>query len=356
MTDLSNTGIPLRDLRGKAESPPLFKALRKYWHPVAYAAELLDKPIDVTLLGQSVVIARLNGEVRALNGRCPHKGTKLALGQIVDGAIECPYHGWRFDGEGACVRIPAREELTDTMKVSTSCYHATEQAGIIWVALEKPLFPAPVFPELNDSAYRVLQGESYDWATSAPRRLENFVDFCHFAYVHDGTIGSRANPRVEPVRVWREESVLRFDRSGIKEPGVGLKKQLLGLTEEWIEPRNEYHVTMPATVHLKRTFPNGKRYVLFMAACPVDEHTTRSFWWQARDFGTEPVYDKFFMDFEAQVLAEDKPIIESQRPLWFHLSNAPDSEREIPVRGADVVTIEYRRWLAEIAAAEGGAP
>ena len=105
---------------------------------------------------------------------------------------------------------------------------------------------------------------------------------------------------------------------------------------------------MPHTVHLKRIFPNGKRYVLFMAACPVDAETTRSFWWQARDFGTEPTWDRFFADFEDEVLAQDKPIIQSQRPLWFHLSGAPAGEREIPVRDADVVTIEYRKWLWEI--------
>lgn len=349
MTDLSTIGVTLHERRDASPDNPLYAALACYWHPVAYAGDLLDKPLGVTLLGRSVIIARLNGEVRALHGRCPHKGTALALGQIVDGSIECPYHGWRFDGAGTCVRIPAREELTCTMQASVPAYHALEQAGIIWVALEKPAMPAPVFPELNDPAFRVLQGRAYDWHTSAPRRLENFVDFSHFAYVHDGTIGSRANPRVEAVKVWREAHVLRFDRSGVKEPGVGLKKQLLGLTEDWIEPVNEYHVSMPHTVHLKRTFPNGKRYVLFMAACPVDAHTTRSFWWQARDFGTEPTYDPFFMAFEDEVLAQDKPIIESQRPLWFNLRGDDAAERETPVRGADVVTIEYRRWLNELA-------
>ncbi|WP_322056364.1 aromatic ring-hydroxylating dioxygenase subunit alpha [Paraburkholderia sp. J63] len=328
--------------------PPLYRALRRYWHPVAYAGDLLDKPLGVTLLGEPVVIARLNGVVTALHGRCPHKGTALALGDIVDGTIECPYHGWRFSDAGKCVRVPAREEMTGAINASVACYHAAEHAGLIWVALETPAMPLPAFPELNDGDYRVLRGQPYDWATSTPRRLENFVDFSHFAYVHDGTIGSRANPRVEPVKVWRDGHVLRFDRSGVKEPGVGLKKQLLGIDDEWIEPINEYHVTMPHTVHLKRTFPNGKRYVLFMAASPIDATRTRSFWWQARDFGTDPGYDAFFMDFEAEVLQQDKPIIESQRPVWFSFAGGGENERETPVRGADVVTVEYRRWLFEM--------
>ena len=31
---------------------------------------------------------------------------KLSEGQIVDGSLECLYHGWQFDGEGKCVKIP----------------------------------------------------------------------------------------------------------------------------------------------------------------------------------------------------------------------------------------------------------
>jgi len=347
MSALPNTCIPIHSANGS--EPPLYKALRKFWHPVAYASDVLESPVGATLLGEKIVLARLNGELRAMHSRCPHKGTNLALGRVVDGTIECPYHGWRFDGEGHCTRIPAREELCEGIHASVQSYHAVEQAGIVWVSLEEPLMAPPAFPEYSDPAYRVLQGKPYDWGTSAPRRLENFVDFAHFSFVHDGSIGSRSNPRVEPVKVWREDNVLRFDRSGIKEPGVGLKKKLLGIADEWYEPVNEYHVTMPHTVHLKRTFPNGKRYVLFMAACPVDAFNTRSFWWSARDFGMEPTWDKFFMDFEDEVLAQDKPIIESQRPLWTHFSDAPEREREITVRHADVVTLEYRKWLTEIA-------
>lgn len=327
---------------------PSYLALRHFWHPVAYSDEVTDKPIGTMLMGEKIVIARLGGEAVAMQDRCPHKGAALSLGQVVGCNLECPYHGWQFDHDGTCVSIPAREEMTSVMNRKVRKYHATESAGMIWVCLaDKPKYAAPVFPELGSAEFRILKGTPYDWKTSTPRRLENFVDFAHFSFVHDGSIGSRDNPRVEPVKVWREENVLRFDRSGIKEPGVGKKKELLGLTDDWYEPVNTYHVTMPHTVHLKRTFPNGKRYILLMAASPVDATTTRSFWWQARDFGTEPEHDAFFMDFEAQVLAEDLPIIESQTPIQMDLAGEL-ARQEMPVRHADIVTVEYRRWLLEL--------
>ncbi|MFE0018646.1 Rieske 2Fe-2S domain-containing protein [Mesorhizobium sp. NPDC059054] len=327
---------------------PTYLALRHFWHPVCYSDEVTDKPHGVRLMGENVVLARLGGELAAMQDRCPHKGAALSLGQIVDCKLECPYHGWQFDEKGDCVRIPAREEMATVMNRKVRRYHVTESAGMVWVCLaDVPKYPAPVFPELKGAEYRVLRGRPYDWNTSTPRRLENFVDFAHFSFVHDGTIGSRENPRVEAVKVWRENNVMRFDRSGVKEPGVGKKKELLGLTDDWIEPTNVYHVTMPHTVHLKRVFPNGKRYILFMAASPVDATTTRSFWWQARDFGTEEEHDAFFMDFEDEVLAEDKPIIESQTPIQMDLAGEL-ARQEMPVRHADIVSVEYRRWLLEL--------
>lgn len=237
--------------------------------------------------------------------------------------------------------------MVDAVKGRIETYQVTESAGLVWVALETPRLPPPDFPELDDGSFRILRGPTYDWCTSAARRLENFCDFAHFSFIHEGTLGSRALAEVKPVEVWREDHVLRIRRSGIFEPSVGKKKALLGITEDWIAPVNEYHVTPPHTVHLLRVFPNGKRYVLLMAASPVSADYTRSFWFQARDFGCEPEHDEFFLDFEATILAQDIAIVESQRPAWIPLAEAG---RETSLTPADQVSIAYRRMLNELVA------
>jgi nitrite reductase/ring-hydroxylating ferredoxin subunit len=83
-------------------------ALRKCRHPVAAAAEVGETPMQVTLLGQDWVLVRINGELVVMEDRCPHRFAPLSFGTIVDGTLECPYHGYRFDGSGHCVRIPAK--------------------------------------------------------------------------------------------------------------------------------------------------------------------------------------------------------------------------------------------------------
>lgn len=336
---------PMRDY----SAHPLYRTLHQFWHPVAYSSEVGEKPTQVVLLDQAIVLARIDGKVVALADRCAHRGAALSKGAIVEGNFECPYHGWRYDVQGRCTKIPARNELVEVMKPAIQAFQVCESAGMVWVCLESaPKFSVPDFAEYDDPQYRLIQGPVYDWETSAPRRLENFVDFSHFAFVHDGSIGSRSRPEVDTVEPWREEGVLRFERPPIKEPSVGQKRKMLGIEgDEWIAVANSYRVMMPHAVHLRRTFENGKRYVLMMAASPVSATRTRSFWWIARDFGMEPENDAILLDFERVVLEQDKPVIESQQPKLAPMVGE-EIRLELPVGGADAVTLAYRRWFIEL--------
>jgi nitrite reductase/ring-hydroxylating ferredoxin subunit len=80
------------------------------WWAVARSEEVsADKPLNVDLGDQPVVLWRdKDGIVRALEDRCPHRRAPLSLGCILgNGAIQCGYHGWTFDGAtGQLIDIP----------------------------------------------------------------------------------------------------------------------------------------------------------------------------------------------------------------------------------------------------------
>ena len=57
--------------------------------------------------------------------------------------------------------------------------------------MAEPALPIPDFPEFADGSYRSIKIPSYDWSCSAARRVENFVDFSHFPWVHEGILGDR---------------------------------------------------------------------------------------------------------------------------------------------------------------------
>ena len=63
--------------------------------------------VQVTLLGEDWAVARIDGAIVALPDRCPHRFSPLSAGCVVDGAVQCAYHGYRFDAAGRCVLVPA---------------------------------------------------------------------------------------------------------------------------------------------------------------------------------------------------------------------------------------------------------
>lgn len=328
------------DAAGEAR---LYRQLRRFWHPVCWADELGDGPLGVRLLDEPIVLVRLDGAVRAFRDLCVHRGTALSLGWVIDGCLVCPYHGWSYDAEGVCVRIPASHGTNIPAKARAIPYRAAEHAGMIWVALEEPLMPLPPFPEWGDETYRTIRIPQYDWHSSAARRVENFVDFSHFAWVHEGILGDRSRPEIPDHDVFRTDHTLWF-RLGIEEPGNALK----GDSTEGEKIRREpshYTISMPFTVRLDQPLEDGRHFVLFVASCPLSAKETRNFTWNARNYQLDPADDQGFIDFQQLILEQDRVVVESQRPEELPI----DLSEELHIKGVDRVSIDYRRWLGEIA-------
>ena len=188
----------------------LYRSLDQFWHPVLYASDLGDEPVQVTLLERLIVVARLGDGVSAFTDRCAHRGTAVSLGWIEDGCLRCPYHGWLYDADGQCIEYPARPDVAISPMARLERFHAAEANGLIYVCLaDEPRFPIPEFPEFSDPGYKITQVPPYDWKVGPARRTENFVDFSHFAWVHDGVLASRDDPVVPDHTVYREGGELR---------------------------------------------------------------------------------------------------------------------------------------------------
>ena len=91
----------------------LWPQLRDYWLPVAFSEEVGEKPLSVRLLDKRLALCRLGDQVAAFYDLCVHRGTPISLGWIDGEEVVCAYHGWAYNGEGRCTRIPSRERLFD---------------------------------------------------------------------------------------------------------------------------------------------------------------------------------------------------------------------------------------------------
>ena len=122
---------------------------------------------------------------------CPHLGAHLGHGGTVsDGCITCPFHGWRYDGDGTNVEIPYSDRVNRKAKLRT--FPTVERNGLsfAWYHPDEsvaPMWEVPEIPEFSGShpEWSTLISTSYEIDTTWQEMAENGVDSAHFRYVHN---------------------------------------------------------------------------------------------------------------------------------------------------------------------------
>ncbi len=308
---------------------------RRFAHPVLDASALGDAPVAVRVLGDDVVLWRdAAGTPRAAPDRCPHRGTRLSLGRVCDGQIECPYHGWRFDGAGRCVAIPALPAFVPPDSHSLATQRLSEAHGLLWLHLEAEA-ALPRFEAETDPKLRKLNVGPYDVAASAPRIVENFLDLAHFGFVHEGWLGDRAHAQLADYRI--EPKASGFVASGCRawQP----KSNRLSSEGSWVDYR--YEVTSPWSAVLTKLpeKQGGYRDEIALFVSPVDEESSRVWFRMAlTDFDSS---DAQIRAFQHTIFTQDQPVLESQQPKRLPLSTG-----EVHC-AADRSSAAYRRFLRE---------
>ena len=61
--------------------------LAGFWHPVAFAHEIKEKPVPSKLLDVDLVIYRTADAVTVAKDVCPHRSTQLSQGHVVDDCL-----------------------------------------------------------------------------------------------------------------------------------------------------------------------------------------------------------------------------------------------------------------------------
>jgi 5,5'-dehydrodivanillate O-demethylase oxygenase subunit len=166
---------------------PMGNLMRRYWHPVAAKAQLLERPvIPVRIFGEDLVLFRDRaGRIGLVEDRCAHRLVKLACGYALEEGLRCPYHGWTYDTTGQCVEQPG-EPSGSTFKdrVQIKAYPVEELAGLIFAYLGPQ--PAPLVPRWDrlvwDNVYRVIGFVKIpcNWLQC----MENTPDPVHTEYLH----------------------------------------------------------------------------------------------------------------------------------------------------------------------------
>ena len=320
---------------------------RSHWHPVAAAAQLTDAPLAAQLLDEPLVLWRdAAGAAHVFADRCPHRGARLSLGCVRGGELACAYHGWRFDGAGQAVAVPALPGFVPPSGDEAAAHAVREAYGLLWVRLDAAAAHAhevPAFAAEHDARLRKTNCGPYEVATSAPRVVENFLDMAHFGFVHEGWLGDRGHVAVDDYRI--DATPDGFIASGCKawQPRSSVHAEGGAQVEYSYEINAPYTAVLCKVPDARSVAIDGFRESIALFVCPVGPEASRVWFRLAmNDFESS---DETLQAFQHTIFSQDQPVLESQRPKRLPISD------EAPVRelhsSADRSSAAYRRYLRE---------
>jgi nitrite reductase/ring-hydroxylating ferredoxin subunit len=166
------------------------------WWPVAWSAELADKPLAARVRDDEVALFRdETGAAGAVLDYCPHRRAPLSFGKVVGGKLQCGYHGWTFNGQtGRCVAIPnLRDGEPISERIVVATYQVAERAGVLFVwtgvGAADPLQMPALDAVMTTTAADTEQGEAtldlahaawIDGLLNDPARALGLSTYCRF--------------------------------------------------------------------------------------------------------------------------------------------------------------------------------
>jgi 3-ketosteroid 9alpha-monooxygenase subunit A len=172
------------------QASPAPERFARGWHCLGLAKEFKDgKPHEIEAFGTKLVVfADSTGKLNVLNAHCLHLGGNLADGRIVGDTVACPFHDWRWAGDGRCVGVPYARRIPPGAQTRAWITHEINGHLIVWNDPEgnppPPEQMVPVIPGVGSADW-----SDWGWCDAIienhPRELiDNLADMAHFFYVH----------------------------------------------------------------------------------------------------------------------------------------------------------------------------
>ncbi|NYT62948.1 aromatic ring-hydroxylating dioxygenase subunit alpha [Alcaligenaceae bacterium] len=334
--------------------------LRNAWYVAALEAEISRELHAAKILGEDIVMYRkLDGQVVALEDACPHRKLPLSMGRLQDDVLECGYHGLTFDCSGSCVRAPGMTHIPKAAVVHS--YPCAERYGLVWIWMGDAALADPAtiiaVDHWGDPAWGMNSGDAMTVPCNYLYVTDNLLDPTHVSWVHQSSFGSADIVGI-PLKVDVQDSgvtVSRWMRSVEVAPFYAQFVKFQGHCDR----KQQYEVRFPAHAVIRAIFtPAGTASdaepfhpdVFLMDSynflTPVDNNTTRYFWFQMRNFSPDDQdVSRQFSEDVRHAFEEDRLVLTA-----VHAGMAKNpSKLDLP---QDSGPLRFRRKLQQLITAE----
>jgi phenylpropionate dioxygenase-like ring-hydroxylating dioxygenase large terminal subunit len=320
-----------------------------FWYAALRSDQLTNQPVKVRMLGQNFVLFRdTAGKPHCLSNVCVHRGGSLAGGKVKGDRVECPYHGWQFDGAGQCTRIPS---LGATAKVPArarvDAYPVEERYGLVHAFLgdlpeaERPSIMA--IPEYGQPGWHA-QIDEYLNAADYRRAIENGLDPAHNEFVHTthGFSGKEGDSRVPDLDIEESAWGCGFMTTYYSPPLQDEKmKAAAGRQGNAVVTAGTWH--HGPTCMTTRINPGpGFSIHQNVFKTPVDATTVRTFLVQTRSFLLDSQHDARFSERNVFVREQDQVVLSALEPFF-----TPETSNHELLMPSDRAVARYRERLQE---------
>ncbi len=258
--------------------PPAGLTLPDVWYVACRTPQLQATPLAVTVQGRPLVLFRAkDGRPAAFADRCPHRNVPLSMGRVVEGELECGYHGWRFDSTGTCTSVPGLVGKDPALRSRCAeSFACVEQQGFVWVYTTpnvEPQHPPFSFPHFGEAPYSSVVRE-FQVEASVHAVVENTLDVPHTAYLHGGLFRTAKKSNVVDVVVRRHPTHAEAEFIGEPAP-KGLIGRLLapggGVT------RHTDRFLLPSIAQVEYRLGEKSHLLATSALTPISDTETRIF-------------------------------------------------------------------------------
>lgn len=329
--------------------------VRNAWYVVAFSEEIARAPMKRTILGEDILLYRRRDDsVVAMVDRCAHRGYPLSAGQVVEDRIRCGYHGYEYESDGLCVRVPGQDRIPERARVHS--FPVVERSRWVWVWTGDPekaeSTPVPDTRWMVDEEWdRVTHQRLFECSVDLIH--DNLLDLTHEAFLHGDSIGDEAVYE-NGVTVEVDGTVVSVDRFMPQCHPSPLFEKASGLTEVDRWHTTVFHMPSLHVIHAGVVAPGGNRedgYLLRVlnGITPATEDTAWYFYGFCRNFrvGDQELNDLLETSL-GKVLKEDEDALALQQQA---LKVRPTSQPDVLV-AQDAGVAKARRLMGKLLAAE----